>query len=47
VLIVKRGRRPKEMPFGAALTFDWNRNAPIERLSQEFIGAMRARGWLR
>jgi hypothetical protein len=26
---------------------DWNRNAPIEKFSEQFLESMRQKGWLR
>jgi len=40
-------RHADDRPAAAMREPDWNRNAPVVELSEQFKAAMRAKGWLR
>ena len=52
-LVVSPGREPLVMKdrYGARRPIsaepDWNQNAPLEEIPENFKAAMRAKGWLR
>jgi hypothetical protein len=46
-VLVLGKRRPVRRPTRSVIEPDWISHAPVERLPQNFLAAMRERGWLR
>jgi hypothetical protein len=46
-VLIMSGRRPVERPIQQMAEPNWNRNAPITEIPEQFKAAMRAKGWLR